>query len=711
AQPLEFAGLQRHRRVVAQAGPLLSGEDAVGIILLVGSADIHELPLPLVALARRFFLEPRNRRPLRQRGLDLVEPDVARLQQHQQVKQQVGAFGDQMVPIVLDRRDHGLDRFLAQFLGAVLRALVEQFAGVGRLSSRCGPCIDGGGQIVDRKTRHQLNSTLARGLRPRRRPRQGLSTFVTASRQGSSRIGSPARTMCSLACRMVNSPKWNIEAASTAVAWPCRIPSTRWSRLPTPPEAMTGTGTLSAMACVSGRSNPCLVPSRSIEVSRISPAPSDTTSCAYSMASIPVELRPPWVKISQRSPPPARLTRLASIATTMHCSPNFSEPCLTNSRLLTAAELIETLSAPYRSSVLISSMVRTPPPTVSGMKQASAVRRTTSSMVPRFSWVAVMSRKHNSSAPAASYAIAASTGSPASRRSTKLTPLTTLPSFTSRQGMTRTLNIANLLGRGARVADQCQRGGGIEPAVIERAAGNGAGELLRARFQQRLDVLDGCKTAGGDDGDRDALGQRDRRIEVEALQKAVARDVGEDDGGDAGILETLRDLERGHLRGLGPAFDGDLAVAGVEPNRHAAREFLRGALHELRIAHCRGADDDARDAFVEPGFHGLEIANAAAELHRHGDGFQHRLDGQRIHRLAGKGAVEIDDMQIFESLLGERPRLISRIEVEHGRARHVALFEAHALAVFQVDGGKENHGFHFRKFEIRARPKRWLFSG
>src|SRR5882672_3037088 len=313
------------------------------------------------------------------------------------------------------------------------------------------------------------------------------------------------------------------------------MPSTRWSRLPTPPEAMTGTGTLSAMACVSGRSNPCLVPSRSIEVKRISPAPSETTSWAYSMASIPVELRPPWVKISQRSPPPARLTRLASIATTMHCSPNFSAACLTNSRLLTAAELIETLSAPYRSSVLMSSMVRTPPPTVSGMKQASAVRRTTSSMVPRFSWVAVMSRKHNSSAPAASYAIAASTGSPASRRSTKLTPLTTRPSLTSRQGITRTLNIIVLLRRSAGVADQRQRGCGIEPAIIERTASDRAGELSGARLQQRLDVLNGGKTAGGDDGNRDALGERNRGIEVEALQETVARDVGKDDRGNAGI--------------------------------------------------------------------------------------------------------------------------------------------------------------------------------
>jgi hypothetical protein len=64
-----------------------------------------------------------------------------------------------------------------------------------------------------------------------------------------------------------------IEAARTAVACPSRIPSTRWSRVPTPPEAMTGTRTASATARVSGMSKPDLVPSRSIDVRRISPAP------------------------------------------------------------------------------------------------------------------------------------------------------------------------------------------------------------------------------------------------------------------------------------------------------------------------------------------------------------------------------------------------------------------------------------------------------
>ena len=50
----------------------------------------------------------------------------------------------------------------------------------------------------------------------------------------------------------------------------------------------------------------------------------------------------------------------------------------------------------------MSSVVRTPPPTVSGMKQREAVRSTMSKMVSRFSWLAVMSRKHSSSAPALS---------------------------------------------------------------------------------------------------------------------------------------------------------------------------------------------------------------------------------------------------------------------------------------------------------------------
>src|SRR5262249_10514154 len=100
-----------------------------------------------------------------------------------------------------------------------------------------------------------------------------------------------------------------------------------------------------------------------------------------------------------------------------------------------------------------------------------------------------------------------------------------------------------------------------------------------------------------------------------------------------------------------------------------------------------------------------------AELNRDRDRLQDAIDRRRVHRLAGEGAVEIDHVQIFEPLRLEAVRLGGRVEVENGRARHIALLEAHAQAVLEVDGRKEDHGCTLRKLAIRARPRRWLFSG
>ena len=83
----------------------------------------------------------------------------------------------------------------------------------------------------------------------------------------------------------------------------------------------------------------------------------------------------------------------------MHWLPKRVAPAVTSSGVRTAGELIDTLSAPASSSSRISSTVRMPPPTVNGMKTLSAMRRTTSRMMSRRSWLAVMSRKTSSSAP------------------------------------------------------------------------------------------------------------------------------------------------------------------------------------------------------------------------------------------------------------------------------------------------------------------------
>ena len=80
-------------------------------------------------------------------------------------------------------------------------------------------------------------------------------------------------------------------------------------------------------------------------VSTISPAPSRSTSRAQATASSPVGTRPPLMWTSQTSRP-SRSTRLGSMFTTMHWLPNRRAAWRTSSGSRTAAELIDTLSAP-----------------------------------------------------------------------------------------------------------------------------------------------------------------------------------------------------------------------------------------------------------------------------------------------------------------------------------------------------------------------------
>ena len=66
--------------------------------------------------------------------------------------------------------------------------------------------------------------------------------------------------------------------------------------------------------------------------------------------------------------------------------------------------------------------------------------------------------------------------------------------------------------------------------------------------------------------------------------------------------------------------------------------------------------------------------------------------GGAIDRMALDRAVEIDQVQPFAAGIGERLGLGGRAVVEHRGACHVAAQQAHALAVLEVDGGKQDHG-------------------
>ena len=82
-------------------------------------------------------------------------------------------------------------------------------------------------------------------------------------------------------------------------------------------------------------------------------------------------------------------------------------------------------------------------------------------------------------------------------------------------------------------------------------------------------------------GNRQRVGERDGGVEIEAFEHAVARDIGVDDGGNAGILEAARDVRaRSSSDGLRPAFDRHLAVARIEPDGDAAGMSARRLLDQ-----------------------------------------------------------------------------------------------------------------------------------
>jgi hypothetical protein len=97
-------------------------------------------------------------------------------------------------------------------------------------------------------------------------------------------------------------------------------------------------------------------------------------------------------------------------------------------------------------------------------------------------------------------------------------------------------------------------------------------------------------------------------------------------------------------------------------------------------------------ALGEPGLERLHVPDAAAELHGDRDARQDRVDGGRVAGLPREGAVEIDHVKPGEALILEGRPLRSRVVVEHLGLGHVALHEADAAALLQIDGRVQDHG-------------------
>src|SRR5580704_10268718 len=106
-------------------------------------------PLCLAALARRFLVEARLPRARAELGLDFGERDAAGMEHDQEMVEHVGGLADDALTVFADRGNRRLDRLLAEFLGAMRHAAVEQLARVGHVGAFLRARLDALFEVVE----------------------------------------------------------------------------------------------------------------------------------------------------------------------------------------------------------------------------------------------------------------------------------------------------------------------------------------------------------------------------------------------------------------------------------------------------------------------------------------------------------------------------------------------------------------------------------
>ena len=165
-------------------------------------------------------------------------------------------------------------------------------------------------------------------------------------------------------------------------------------------------------------------------------------------------------------------------------------------------------------------------------------------------------------------------------------------------------------------------------------------------------------------GMRQRLRQLHGGFDVDAGQHAVAADVGVDDRLRRRSPRTscARSTTSWPVS-LRPAVGRHLAVLGVQADDDVAGEGGAGVVQETGVLDRRGADDDVAQAVVEVALDGVEVADAAAQLHRNlvADFLEDGLDRRFVLRLAGEGAVQVDQMQAARALVDPVPGHVGRV--------------------------------------------------
>ena len=212
-----------------------------------------------------------------------------------------------------------------------------------------------------------------------------------------------------------------------------------------------------------------------------------------------------------------------------------------------------------------------------------------------------------------------------------------------------------------------------------------------ATLAQPSQIVDGGDAPGGDHRHRGLRGQLLVGREVRPLHPAVATDVGVDDAPHPGLRQLPDPRRRRHVGRLRPALHPQQPVARVDGDDQAVTRQRHGLAQQRGVLDGGGAQHHAAHTRVQRGSDRVQVPHAAAGLHgalgRAHDTVQDL--GVRLPPVAR--AVEVDDVDAARTQHGPAHRHAHRVVGEHRLLRVVALVEAHAFAVADVDRRDDLH--------------------
>src|SRR5450830_1295005 len=156
---------------------------------------------------------------------------------------------------------------------------------------------------------------------------------------------------------------------------------------------------------------------------------------------------------------------------------------------------------------------------------------------------------------------------------------------------------------------------------------------------------------------------------------------------------------------LAPAISSYFSSLGIKADNDLPREGAAGVVQKAGVFDSGSANNDVRQTIIEIAFYGVEVSNATTQLYRNffnimcGGKVAHRLengfDCRFVLRFAGKGTVKVHQMQATGTLRQPMPGHFGGVLGEYSGLVHIALLQANAMTVFQVDGRYQQHGYGY----------------